>query len=328
MNTREAATGPKEGVDGDWLLGLYERMWEIRLFEDGMQRLFLKGEVHGTTHLSAGQEAVPTGVCSALEPDDLAAGTYRGHGHALAKGTGLEALAAEMLGRSTGVCGGRAGSMNVIDLAHGLVGCFGIVGGSAAAAIGAGLAAKGRDGVAVCFFGDGATNHGYIHESINFAKVHALPVIFVCENNLYGEFTPWEEVTAGGDISARVATYGVPANKVDGNDVIAVHEAAAAAAARARESNEPSFLECMTYRHYGHSRSDPGAYRTDEEEEQWRQRDPLHVCERQLGEAGVGEKEVEATEARAREAVDAAFEAALAAPYPEPVSDGAREFRP
>src|SRR5215217_5353911 len=162
-------------------LDRYGRMRLIRRFEQEMHRLFLKGEVHGTTHLSAGQEAIPVGVCSALEPDDYAAGTYRGHGHALAKGTDPEALAAEMLGRATGVCGGRAGSMNVIDLEHGLVGCFGIVGGSIAAATGAAVSAQRQGKVAVAFFGDGASNQGYFHECLNWAQVFDLPVVFVCE---------------------------------------------------------------------------------------------------------------------------------------------------
>src|ERR687887_1944998 len=187
---------------GDYL-ERYGRMRLIRRFEQEIQRLFLKGDVHGTTHLSAGQEAVPVGVCSALEADDYVAGTYRGHGHALAKGTDPEALAAEMLGRATGVCGGRAGSMNVIDLEHRLVGCFGIVGGSIAAATGAALSGRSQGRVSVAFFGDGAANQAYFHECLNFAQVFELPAVFVCENNLYGEFTPMQEVTAGGEIAAR-----------------------------------------------------------------------------------------------------------------------------
>src|SRR6266513_940454 len=162
-------------------LGGYARMHLIREFETAIHRLFLAGEVHGTTHLGAGQEAVAVGVCLALEPDDYVAGTYRGHGHALAKGADPDALAAEMLGRETGVCGGRAGSMNVVDLEHGLIGCFGIVGGSIAAATGAALSAKREGRVAVAFFGDGATNQGYFHECLNFAAVAALPAVFVCE---------------------------------------------------------------------------------------------------------------------------------------------------
>jgi TPP-dependent pyruvate/acetoin dehydrogenase alpha subunit len=323
---RDEAGSATASVDTDWLLAAYARMWDIRLFEEGMHRLFLKGEIHGTTHLSAGQEAVPVGVCAALEERDWAAGTYRGHGHALAKGTGLEPLAAEMLGRVDGVCGGRAGSMNVIDRAHRLVGCFGIVGGSAAAAIGAGLAAKREGGVSVAFFGDGATNHGYIHESVNFATVHSLPVVFVCENNLYGEFTPLSASTAGGDIAARIAPYGLPAVKVDGNDVVAVREAAATAAARARANSEPSFLECLTYRHYGHSKSDPGAYRTKEEVASWKERDPLRVGAERLLAEGVDAKTVDQVEAAARERVDAALARALESPFPDPVTDAATEF--
>src|SRR3954468_22438186 len=184
------AAMPEAGPPDRRWLDAYGRMLLIRHFENEMQRLFLKGEVHGTTHLCAGQEAVPVGVCLALEPGDHVAGTYRGHGHALAKGADPDALAAELLGRVTGVCGGRAGSMNVVDLEHGLIGCFGIVGGSIAAATGAALSAKRQGGVAVAFFGDGATNQGYFHECLNFAAVGALPAVFVCENNLYGEFTP------------------------------------------------------------------------------------------------------------------------------------------
>lgn len=315
--------GPTES---EWLLPAYQRMWEIRLFEEEIQRLFLKGEIHGTTHLCAGQEAVPVGVCSALEPGDIVAGTYRGHGHALAKGTEPGPLAAEMLGRSDGVCGGRAGSMNVIDVSHGLVGCFGIVGGSAAAAIGVGLSVKSRGGVAVAFFGDGATNHGYLHECLNFAKVHRLPVIFVCENNLYGEFTPYQDVTAGNDISARVDGYGIPTAKVDGNDVAAVREEALAAAARARSEHEPSFLECMTYRHYGHSRSDPGDYRTKEEVASWKSRDPLTVGRERLVARGVAEGEIDAAEIAARDRVSASIESALASPFPDPAVDAATEY--
>jgi TPP-dependent pyruvate/acetoin dehydrogenase alpha subunit len=326
VKTESKSRELSDAVDAAWLAGALERMWEIRLFEEGMHRLFLKGEIHGTTHLSAGQEAVPVGVCGALNGDDYLAGTYRGHGHALAKGTQLEPLAAEMLGRSTGVCGGRAGSMNVIDVDHGLVGCFGIVGGSAAAAVGAALAGKRQGRVAAAFFGDGATNHGYLHECLNFAKVHRLPVIFVCENNLYGEFTPWEKVTAGGDISARVATYGIPTQKVDGNEVLDVLAAASEAVSRAREEHEPTFLECLTYRHYGHSKSDPGAYRTKDELAAWKERDPLRLAGERLSRAGLSKQEVEEIAERARARVDDALDAALAADFPVPEVDAATEY--
>ena len=187
MANVETVRAQEAGAD---FLGAYGRMLEIRLFETAMHRLFLAGEIHGTTHLGAGQEAVAVGTCLALAPDDYLAGTYRGHGHALAKGTDPGPLAAEMLGRATGVCGGRAGSMNVIDLEHGLVGCYGIVGGSIAAALGAALSAKRQGRVSAALFGDGATNQAYFHECLNMAMVFSLPAVFVCENNFYGEFTP------------------------------------------------------------------------------------------------------------------------------------------
>lgn len=306
----------------------YGRMLLIRMFETEMQRLFLKGEVHGTTHLCAGQEAVPVGVCSALEPGDWLAGTYRGHGHALAKGTDPDALIAEMLGRATGVCGGRAGSMNVIDVEHGLVGCFGIVGGSIAAATGASLAAKREGRIAVAMFGDGATNQGYFHECLNFAKVFSLPAVFVCENNFYGEFTPMASVTAGQGIAARAGAFGIPSNTVDGNDVWAVRDAALEAVQRARSGGGPTLLECQTYRHYGHSKSDPAPYRPPDEVERWRARDPLTIARARLLEFGVAEADIAEVEEATRARMDRAVEAALAAPYPDPATDGATEFAP
>ena len=306
----------------------YGLMLLIRQFESEMQRLFLKGEVHGTTHLCAGQEAVPVGVCSALEPGDYLAGTYRGHGHALAKGTDPDALIAEMLGRATGVCGGRAGSMNVIDIERGLVGCFGIVGGSIAAATGAALAAKRQGRVAVAMFGDGATNQGYFHECLNFAKVFSLPAVFVCENNFYGEFTPMLKVTAGQDIAARAGAFGIPSGVVDGNDVWAVREAALEAVQRARSGAGPTLLECQTYRHHGHSKADPARYRPPEEVERWLARDPLTVARSRLLELGVAEPDIAEVEDGTRARIDRAVEAALAAPYPDPHADGGSEFAP
>ena len=309
------------------LLERYGRMLLIRLFEQEMHRLFLRGEVHGTTHLYAGQEAVAVGVCSALDAGDYVAGTYRGHGHALAKGTDPAALAAEMLGRAAGVCGGRSGSMNVVDLEHGLVGCFGIVGGSMAAAVGAGLSAR-RDGhVAVAFFGDGATNHGYFHECLNFAMVLRLPVVFVCENNFYGEFTPMAQVTAGADIAGRAAAFAMPAHRVDGNDLWAVRDAALDAVARARSGGGPTLLECQTYRHYGHSKADPAKYRPREEVERWLARDPLVLARERLLSLGVSEEDIADVEAAARARMEAASDAALAAPYPDPAEEHATEFK-
>jgi acetoin:2,6-dichlorophenolindophenol oxidoreductase subunit alpha len=305
----------------------YGRMRLIRRFEEDIQRLFLKGDVHGTTHLSAGQEAVPVGMCSALEPDDYVAGTYRGHGHALAKGTDPEALAAEMLGRVTGVCGGRAGSMNVIDLEHGLVGCFGIVGGSIAAATGAGISAQRQGRVAVAFFGDGASNQAYFHECLNWAQVFDLPVVYVCENNFYGEFTPMASVTAGGEIGIRAASFGMQSQVVDGNDLWAVREAAVQAVERARSGAGPTLLECQTYRHFGHSKSDPGKYRPPDEVENWLARDPLDLARARLLDLGLSSDELAAKEAEIDAQMDRAVEAALGAAYPDPESAAGTEFK-
>jgi TPP-dependent pyruvate/acetoin dehydrogenase alpha subunit len=320
--TAGGAAGWRDYLDG------YARMVLIREFEQHIHRLFLRGEVHGTTHLSAGQEAVPVGVCMALEPGDYVSGTYRGHGHALAKGTSPEALAAEMLGRATGVCGGRAGSMNVVDLEHGLVGCFGIVGGSIAAATGAALTAK-RDGaVSVAFFGDGAANQAYFHECLNFARVFQLPLVFVCENNLYGEFTPMATVTAGGQVAVRAGAYDVPFEVVDGNDLRAVHEAATKAVDRARGGDGPTLLECQTYRHFGHSKSDPAPYRPAAEVESWMARDPVGLARERLLADGLSEADLADAEQRTAAELERAIEAARAAPFPDPSERPAREFKP
>ncbi|HEX2128098.1 MAG TPA: thiamine pyrophosphate-dependent dehydrogenase E1 component subunit alpha [Solirubrobacterales bacterium] len=329
MSPKSSAETKREvtGLTPEEHLEAYAGMVEIREFEQHIHRLFLKGEVHGTTHLSAGQEAVPVGVCMALEAEDYVCGTYRGHGHALAKGTSAEALAAEMLGRATGVCGGRSGSMNVVDLEHGLVGCYGIVGGSIAAATGAALSGKREGRVAVAFFGDGAVNQAYFHECLNFAKVMELPAVFVCENNFYGEFTAMERVTAGGEIAARAGAYGIPFEVVDGNDVVAVHEAAGRAVDRARGGEGPTLLECQTYRHFGHSKSDPARYRPKDEVERWLARDPLQIArERLVGE--LGEESVTEAEERVKSQLAEAIEAARAAPFPDPDERRGTEFKP
>jgi TPP-dependent pyruvate/acetoin dehydrogenase alpha subunit len=324
--SRPAVGAGKAASEGRYL-DAYGRMLLIRGFETAMQRLFLRGEVHGTTHLCSGQEAVPVGVCLALEQDDYVAGTYRGHGHALAKGTSPALLAAELLGRRTGICGGRAGSMNVIDLEHGLVGCFGIVGGSIAAALGAALSAKRQGRVAVAFFGDGATNQGYFHECLNMAAVQALPAIFVCENNLYGEFTPMADVTAGADIAGRARAYAMPSQPLDGNDLWAVEAAAREAVERAREGGGPTLLECHTYRHYGHSKSDPAPYRSQQELDRWLERDPLRLTRERLLSDGVGEDQLVGVEAAIEQQLSDAIDVALAGPYPDPDIESASEFR-
>ena len=323
MSTQTETSPPTADLDGG--LELYRRMKLIRRFEDTIQSLFMKGEVHGTTHLYSGEEAVAVGVSSVLGDQDRVAGTYRGHGHALSLGVDPQALLDEMLGRATGVCGGRSGSMNVIDLEHRLIGCFGIIGGSIAAATGASIALQRTGGVAVAFFGDGTTNQGYFHECLNFAAVRKLPVVYVCENNLYGEFTPWEDVTAG-QIRSRPEALEIPAQTIDGNDVWTVREAAAAAVARARAGEGPSFIEALTYRFVGHSRSDPGAYRKPGELDAGKERDPLKLARATLVERfGAEEAAIDRVDAEVEAQIETMIERGLAAPYPTPGS--VREFK-
>lgn len=316
---------PATLTDASDALALYERMLLIRRFEDTVQSLFQKGHVHGTTHLCSGQEAVPVGVASVLAPSDRVAGTYRGHGHAIALGVDPQGLLDELLGRATGVCGGRAGSMNVIDLEHRLIGCFGIIGGSIAAATGAALALQRTGGIAVAFFGDGTTNQGYIHECLNFARVRRLPAVYVCENNLYGEFTPWEQVTAG-SIAGRIAAYDIPTTTIDGNDVWAVQAATHQAVQRARQGGGPSFIEALTYRFVGHSRSDPGHYRKPGELAAWRERDPLKLARDVLATRfGVTQDQIDDVAAQVDSRLHSMIERGLAAPFPEP--GAAAEYR-
>jgi TPP-dependent pyruvate/acetoin dehydrogenase alpha subunit len=314
------------GGEAEHYLELYRRMRLIRRFEDEVQALFTQGLVHGTTHLCSGQEAGPVGVCDALGDADRVAGTYRGHGHALALGVDPAALLAELLGRATGVCGGRAGSMNVVELEHRLIGCFGIVGGSIAAATGAALALRRVGGIAVAFFGDGAVNQGYFHECLNFAKVQNLPVIYVCENNRYGEFTPFEQVTAG-EITARPQALGLPTITIDGNDVWTVRRTAAEAVDRVRGGGGPHFIESLTYRYAGHSRSDPGAYRKLGELETWKARDPLLAARAGLADRyGTSAEAIDRADEEVEEQIAATVQAATDAPFPD-AGAPAREFK-
>ena len=304
---------------------IYRRMLLIRGFEDLVQSLFLAGEVYGTTHLYSGQEAVATGVASVLEERDRLAATYRGHGHALALGVDAQALLDEMLGRASGVNGGRAGSMNVNSPVDRLIGSFGIVGGSIAAATGAALALqRTTGGVAVASFGDGAMNQGYVFECLNFAQVFKLPLVLVCENNGYGEYTPFRSVTAG-EIRARVEVMEVPAETIDGMSVWTVREAAQRAVAHARSGDGPAFIEAITYRFVGHSRSDPGAYRPDGELDRWRERDPIVVLRAQLEAEGVDADELDEIEREMTAQLERMRESGLAAPFPTALT--AREFK-
>jgi TPP-dependent pyruvate/acetoin dehydrogenase alpha subunit len=314
------------GQDVEFHVALYRQMLLIRRFEELVQSLFLRGEVYGTTHLCSGQEAVSVGFASALGERDRVACTYRGHGHLLARGCPPEALLAEMLGRTTGINGGRAGSMNVIDVEHGLLGCYGIVGGSIAAATGAALALRDTGNVAVAFFGDGAINQAYFYECLNFAKVFSLPALYVCENNVYGEYTRSSDVTAGTPMG-RAQTMEYDAQLVDGNDIWAVREAAGAALERVRAGEGPAFIESLTYRFVGHSRSDPGKYRPEGELDSWRERDPLVVARARLIDEGVSAEELDQLEADVLAELDRVEEAALAAPFPDPAQQ-AREFAP
>jgi acetoin:2,6-dichlorophenolindophenol oxidoreductase subunit alpha len=297
----------------------------IRGFEELVQSLFLKGEVYGTTHLYSGQEAIASGVASLLEDRDRVAATYRGHGHALALGVDPQKLLDEMLARGSGINGGRAGSMNVTSPADRLIGSFGIVGGSIAAATGAALALKRTTGgVAVAYFGDGAMNQGYVFECLNFCQVLKLPVLFVCENNGYGEYTPFRSVTAG-EIRARAEVMEVPAETIDGMSVWTVREAAARALAHARDGNGPAFVEALTYRFVGHSRSDPGAYRPEGELEEWRVRDPIAVLRTQLQAEGVEAARLDDLDQEVAGELERMGERGLAAPFPTELV--AREFK-
>ena len=268
------------------------------------------------------------GVCMALEDDDYATGTYRGHGHALAKGTEPEPLAAEMLGRATGVCGGRAGSMNVIDIKHGLVGCFGIVGGSIAAATGAAISAKRAGPRGGRLLRRRRHQPGLLPRVPELRRGMQLPVVFVCENNLYGEFTPMAQVTAGADIAARAAGYGVPAEIVDGNDLWAVREAAPARSSARRAGEGPTLLECQTYRHHGHSKADPGSTAARGGRGVAGTRPAERGAGSACGSSGSPMTRWPASSKRPSSRIDRAVESALAAPYPDPAAEHATEFAP
>jgi len=318
---------PATGVldDPELYTRVYRQMLLIRGFEDLVQSLFLAGEVYGTTHLYSGQEAVATGFASVLEDRDRIAATYRGHGHALAMGVDPQALLDEMLGRESGVNGGRAGSMNVNSPGDGMIGSFGIVGGSIAAATGVALGLKKTTGgVAVAYFGDGTMNQGYVFECMNFCKVLELPLVLVCENNGYGEYTPFRSVTAG-EIRARAEVMEVPAETIDGMSVWTVREAATRAVAHARDGKGPIFIEAITYRFVGHSRSDPGAYRPDGELDEWRTRDPIVLLRAQLEAEGVAASALDEIEQEMNDELERMRERGLAAPFPSDLR--AREFK-
>ncbi|GAC1325185.1 MAG: pyruvate dehydrogenase (acetyl-transferring) E1 component subunit alpha [Mycobacteriales bacterium] len=318
MSVPTLAAGPSTTAPDR--VALFRSMVEIRVFEKRVFDLFLQGLVRYSTHLSLGQEAIAVGFGAAMRPDDLTFATYRGHGHTLVRGTDMVPILAEFMGRSTGLNGGKGGSIHLTDVEHGVMGSYAIVGAHLPIANGAALSAqlRGTTQVVVCFFGDGATNIGAFHEALNLAAVWKLPVVFVCENNLYMEYTPIGDVTAVPRPAAdRAAAYGLPAVVVDGNDVDLMYDAASTAIETARSGAGPVLIEALTYRHFGHSRGDPAMYREQAEVDSWLLRDPVDTYRARLLAEGVSsEEELAAIERAALERVDAATEAAKAGPHP------------
>jgi TPP-dependent pyruvate/acetoin dehydrogenase alpha subunit len=315
----QAAAGTD--VDPANLLDWFEQMAVIRAVEKAAYDMFMSGLVKGTTHLASGHEAVAVGASAALRDDDYVVATYRGHHHAIARGATPAECLAELMSKATGACRGKGGSMHLTRADRGMLGSYAIVGAHLPIAAGAAWSAKlrGTDQVAVAFFGDGATNIGAFHEALNLAAVWRLPVLFVCENNFYMEYTPINAVTSVENPAAdRAAANGLPARIIDGNDVVVVQEAVAQAAHRARSGYGPTVIEAQTYRHYGHSRADPAKYRPEAEVEEWMRHDPLDVARTRLSQLGVRDDEVDAAAERAQQTVDAAVEEAKAAPDADP----------
>lgn len=301
------------------LLRMYRKMWEIRLFEQEVVRLYKEGLISGATHVYIGEEAVAVGVCAALLPDDYITSGHRGHGHCIAKGGELRPMMAELLARKTGYCHGKGGSMHIADLELGILGANGIVGGGIPLATGAALASvlKGTGQVALSFFGDGAANQGCFHESANLAAVWKLPVVYVCENNLYAMTTPVRQSLSVSDVASRADSYGFPGVVVDGQNVLAVYEATVKAVARARRGEGPSLVECKTYRYTGHHLADPIVYRTEAEETEWVKRDPISIFEHVLLDRGLLDtKGAEAVREDVAAAVADAVQFAIDSPEP------------
>jgi pyruvate dehydrogenase E1 component alpha subunit len=303
------------------LLEMYQKMLAIRLFEEKVFELYGQNLVPGTIHLYTGEEAVAVGVCANLRKDDYVTSTHRGHGHCIAKGARLDKTMAEILGRKTGYCKGKGGSMHIADFSIGMLGATAVVGAGLPIAVGAGLSAKlrGTDQVVACFFGDGASNQGTFHEALNLAAVWRLPVLFICENNLYAMGTSQSRVMAIENIADRAAAYGFPGVVVDGNEVLAVYEAAREAVERARRGEGPTLIECKTYRQKGHSRFDPAAYRPKNEVETWLGKDPIARFQTRLLETGmVSQQEIEKLKEETRTAVDEATRFAIESLLPDP----------
>lgn len=304
------------------LLDAYARMRRIRAFEERLHELVVAGRLAGFLHLYAGEEAVAVGVCAHLGETDWVASTHRGHGHCIAKGVAVGGMMAELFGRATGLCKGKGGSMHIADVERGMLGANGIVGAGIPLATGAALTAKQKrtGGVAVAFFGDGASNQGQFHESLNLAQIWKLPALYVVENNGWGEFTPTDYAVPVADIAVRAGSYGMRSAIADGMDFFDVFARAGEAIAAARRGEGPTLLECKTYRFHGHYVGDSLAYRSKEEAERWRQqRDPLDLFERRVVEAGLLEADaLRRADAAVLEEIDAAVRDAEAAPLPDP----------
>lgn len=306
-------------LDNDVLKDMYTRMRKIREFETKAKDLFAEGKIPGFVHLYLGEEAVASGVCECLEDEDFITSTHRGHGHIIAKGGDMKYMMAELYGRETGYCKGKGGSMHIADRDRGILGANGIVGAGQNIAVGAGLTCSylenGR--VVVCFFGDGSTNQGTFHESLNLASIWKLPVVYVCENNYYGISMSQGRHMAIKDIADRAVAYGIPGIAVDGNDVLAVFEAATEAVAHARKGLGPTLIECKTYRQRGHFEGDPGLYKPTEEQEEWLKRDPLPRMITIMKESGITDEEIAAIDQAVADELDAAVRFAEESPLPK-----------
>ena len=312
-------SSPNDDLGEDVRLELYRLQFLLREAEQRAFDLFLQNLVKGTSHLSLGQEAIAAGFAAAMKPGDLSFCTYRGHAHTLARGVPVEKVLGELMGRDNGLMRGKGGSMHLTSVEHGVMGSYAIIGAHLPIACGAAWRAqyKGQDDVSVCFFGDGTTNIGAFHEALNLAAVWKLPVIFVCENNHYMEYTPIGDVTAVPHPAAdRASAYGLPRIIIDGNDADAVYRAAMDAYAKARKGDGPSLIECITYRHSGHSRADPAKYRPEGELEKWKERDPLKIYRERLLDFGIGKDAILDIESAIKRDVDEATEACKASPNP------------
>ncbi|MFU2016141.1 thiamine pyrophosphate-dependent dehydrogenase E1 component subunit alpha [Peribacillus butanolivorans] len=300
------------------VLWIYQKMNEIRFFEEDVHRTFGKGLIPGFVHLYAGEEAVATGVMALLDDEDYITSTHRGHGHAIAKGCDIKGMMAEIMGKKDGLGGGKGGSMHVADVGKGMLGANGIVGGGFGIAAGAALTIKtlGKDNVAVCFFGDGASNEGTFHEGLNLASILDLPVIFVCENNQFGEGTPFRYASASETVSERASSYNMPGVRVDGMDVEAVYNATKEAIERAKSGNGPTLIECDTYRKYGHFEGDEQKYKTDNDPN--KDRDPIiEFREKAVQNGWMTAEEADGIEAQAKETIKEAVAFAEASPLPD-----------